>query len=454
MSIKKVKIVQNTKKVSIISPMQTMLSYKNKFLHQMLLMVICSSSLFGQITRTQIMTNADPYINYDWTATSGNIWNNINCSSVGNITTPSWVKVGSNTAMPYCWGGWSSLTSFAKGVSNGESAGDNDCSTSGDIDGTCAVGVDCSGFVTKAWGITSQKYSTTTLPNISTKITLSQVQKGDIVDNVGSHVRLVDSINANGSVTVLESSGKDWKVSPGTYTPAQLTSYTPFKYNNVSLAHVTFQVHMGVQMLTGAFNPPVDSVVIRGTFQTLAGDTVTWARNKFVMGPTKANDSIYTLTVAFPDSGIGDTIQYKYVIHTNADTRESMTNNRAYAITSGATQVIPLVYFNNQTTAIRENPNVVKLPKNYSLNQNYPDPFNPTTAIIYDLPKAGHVTLNVYDILGRQVALLVNENKNPGEYKVTLDASRLASGVYFYRIDALSNDGQRFVSMKKLVLLK
>jgi hypothetical protein len=89
------------------------------------------------------------------------------------------------------------------------------------------------------------------------------------------------------------------------------------------------------------------------------------------------------------------------------------------------------------------------VPKTFILEQNYPNPFNPTTAFSYQLSAVSDVKLVVYDVLGREVAVLVNEKKNPGRYEVQFDASGLASGVYFYRLEA----GQ-FVSTKKLVVLR
>jgi hypothetical protein len=70
----------------------------------------------------------------------------------------------------------------------------------------------------------------------------------------------------------------------------------------------------------------------------------------------------------------------------------------------------------------------------YALYQNYPNPFNPATKIGYQLPKAGMVNIKIYDMLGRQMAELVNEQKGPGGYEVTFDASRYASGVYIYQM--------------------
>ena len=88
-------------------------------------------------------------------------------------------------------------------------------------------------------------------------------------------------------------------------------------------------------------------------------------------------------------------------------------------------------------------------PNTFSLWQNYPNPFNPTTVIKYQLPKSSHVTLKVFDVIGKEVAVLVDEQKNAGSYQVTLNDSGIASGVYLYQLKA-----GNFVETKKLVLLK
>lgn len=85
----------------------------------------------------------------------------------------------------------------------------------------------------------------------------------------------------------------------------------------------------------------------------------------------------------------------------------------------------------------------------YQLNQNYPNPFNPSTVISYQLPTAGFVTLNIYDVLGREVRTLVNQREHAGNYSVTFDAHHLPSGVYFYRLQAGT-----YTQTKKLLLLK
>lgn len=90
-----------------------------------------------------------------------------------------------------------------------------------------------------------------------------------------------------------------------------------------------------------------------------------------------------------------------------------------------------------------------QLPESFSLSQNYPNPFNPTTMIEYQLPQRTFVSLKIYDILGREVATLVNEEKNAGVFTVTWNASYFSSGVYFLRMTA----GQ-FSSVKKLLFTK
>ncbi|MCC6253572.1 MAG: T9SS type A sorting domain-containing protein, partial [Ignavibacteriaceae bacterium] len=89
------------------------------------------------------------------------------------------------------------------------------------------------------------------------------------------------------------------------------------------------------------------------------------------------------------------------------------------------------------------------IPKDFKLYQNYPNPFNPTTTIKFDLPKDGLVNLEIYDILGRRIATLINENKIAGSYEQVFNSASFASGVYIYKIQAGD-----FLSAKKMILLK
>ena len=91
----------------------------------------------------------------------------------------------------------------------------------------------------------------------------------------------------------------------------------------------------------------------------------------------------------------------------------------------------------------------VTSPQKFSLEQNHPNPFNPTTTISYELPVKSVIRLKVYNTLGEEIATLVNEEKSAGRYEVEFDGSSLPSGVYIYRLTAGS-----YTASKKLVLLK
>ena len=107
----------------------------------------------------------------------------------------------------------------------------------------------------------------------------------------------------------------------------------------------------------------------------------------------------------------------------------------------------------NFTTDVKNND--AGLITNYKLEQNYPNPFNPTTNFEFRISKFGFVSLKIYDILGREVAILVHKEKQAGIYKISFDASNLASGVYFYQLKVNDPAGKTtFVSTKKMILLR
>ncbi len=94
-------------------------------------------------------------------------------------------------------------------------------------------------------------------------------------------------------------------------------------------------------------------------------------------------------------------------------------------------------------------------PISYKLEQNFPNPFNPSTSIKYSISENSHVKISIYDMLGKLVETLVNKNETAGIYSVKWNASNLAAGVYIYRIDAVSENGnENFSSVKKMILLK
>ncbi|MDP2208841.1 MAG: LamG-like jellyroll fold domain-containing protein [Bacteroidota bacterium] len=89
------------------------------------------------------------------------------------------------------------------------------------------------------------------------------------------------------------------------------------------------------------------------------------------------------------------------------------------------------------------------LPREYTLEQNFPNPFNPSTTIKYSVPHTAHVTLTIFNTLGQRIATVIDENKEAGYYQANLDATNLLSGIYFYRLQA-----GKYLGTKKLLLLK
>jgi hypothetical protein len=89
------------------------------------------------------------------------------------------------------------------------------------------------------------------------------------------------------------------------------------------------------------------------------------------------------------------------------------------------------------------------VPKVFALDQNYPNPFNPTTVVSFQLPMASEVRLVVYDLLGREVAVVANERRTAGSHEVRFDGSGLSTGVYFYRLTA-----GKYTETRKMILVK
>ncbi len=107
------------------------------------------------------------------------------------------------------------------------------------------------------------------------------------------------------------------------------------------------------------------------------------------------------------------------------------------------------IWFNGSDVVTAINPVSGNIPDKYSLSQNYPNPFNPVTKINFSLPKNNLVQIKVYDVTGKEVAELLNNNLNAGEYSVSFDASKLTSGVYFYKLSSGT-----FTDVKKMLLVK
>jgi hypothetical protein len=164
---------------------------------------------------------------------------------------------------------------------------------------------------------------------------------------------------------------------------------------------------------------------------------LSWSGQSLILGRTRSQWGIWRDTrnvwddevyLVFTDS-IGVTHAEGMWFYDDLD--GAIINGEVFGVVDGATDLHQLV------------------PGRCSLAQNHPNPFNPTTTISYDLPRSSKVSLAVYDMLGREVAMLVNEVKGPGTYTVQWAAAGVSSGVYLYRLTAGS-----FVETRKLVLVR
>jgi hypothetical protein len=115
--------------------------------------------------------------------------------------------------------------------------------------------------------------------------------------------------------------------------------------------------------------------------------------------------------------------------------------------TGNGTIYLDNIYFSTMVSDVKEIQDVV--PSDFVLEQNYPNPFNPATNIRFSLLEANQVTLKVYDMIGQEVATLVNQFMNAGTFEITFDASNLPTGIYTYSLTA-----GNFNSVKKMMLIK
>jgi len=200
---------------------------------------------------------------------------------------------------------------------------------------------------------------------------------------------------------------------------------------------------LGADTATATFSDPV-------TF-TMPGDL----HLEFVQ---QYRDMIDTVTVPGqeinPNAALNAQNKYFY-LNFGVDTLDLSYNTDAasYTAADNGFPLGDLNWFpdkkNEWITGISEKSVSGNLPKEFSLSQNYPNPFNPSTKISFNIPKSGNVRLSVYNVLGQEVSVLVNERLNAGIYEYKFNAANLTSGLYFYKLES---EGQ--VQIKKMMLIK
>ena len=130
-------------------------------------------------------------------------------------------------------------------------------------------------------------------------------------------------------------------------------------------------------------------------------------------------------------------------IHVPLD-RENM---RAMYVDSVDVELNYAITYLNSINSLNDEINI--RPNEIHLFQNYPNPFNPITTIDYQIPKSGFITLKIYDVLGNEIATLIDEKKSKGKHKIMFNGTKLASGIYFYKLTT-----ENFVKTKKMLLVK
>jgi hypothetical protein len=194
-----------------------------------------------------------------------------------------------------------------------------------------------------------------------------------------------------------------------------------------------------------SFDPLNDSSIAKGFIIYPGSGTVASVNstglNELFQGSNFLS-KFYSYFLSKPGITIGDAVlQTKLDLEGGNDGIDDIP--RRYTLLGDPALTLPL----NTVTQIV---NMLKdIPNSYSIQQNYPNPFNPSTTISYSIPKAGYVTIKVYDILGKEISTLVNEEKSIGSYEVRFNGANLSSGVYFYRMKAGG-----FIEVKKLMLMK
>jgi hypothetical protein len=271
--------------------------------------------------------------------------------------------------------------------------------------------------------------------------------------------------------------GVNWEGDPNktyTFTADDITNtfasvartYNDLTLDNVlkQAADITFEVDMNgaINALTGQPFSEVNNVFIAGAVPPLTWPGGGWpdADSNIVYFLDDMGDGIWSVTLTFPQYS-PLRIQYKYGANWGLPSNGGANDNEAGVaddhflnLTSNIWSGTVMNVFGetgehtlDEATGLEVLDNVV--PDVYSLDQNYPNPFNPTTVIRFSVPKSDIVTLKVYDLLGQEVATLLNEFKTAGSYEVSFNASNLTTGMYVYTITS----GQ-FVASKKMILIK
>lgn len=211
--------------------------------------------------------------------------------------------------------------------------------------------------------------------------------------------------------------------------------------NDVSVNGLHFILKYEPDLITPTKITPTDrGASLTGSAASLSGDD-------------KINFVVYDNGFNLASSDSGKIFEVEYIVTDSLgdSATTQLIFTEAMAADSGL-MIIPFEFINGEISIdpavdVLEPPNA--LPFKYALFQNYPNPFNPSTTICFDLPRISNVSLIVYNIVGQQVVTLVNGKYEAGKYNIVFDGTKLASGIYFYRLQT-----EQYANTKKFILLK
>jgi hypothetical protein len=229
------------------------------------------------------------------------------------------------------------------------------------------------------------------------------------------------------------------------YTSTTLNAYRyPFDYKFI-FSDTYSDSSNKLTSIFGNGAPPINPRLNFKVFRSVGGD---WERTQFAFFEPRLfrKDTLSFGDISIFSDPTGTDFSWRVTFAGDSSSNIPAEGDTLYLYTKKGLSVYDTIRVHGLTVDVNDNP---EIPVEYSLSQNYPNPFNPSTKITYSVANAGIVTLKIYDILGREVSILVNEEKSVGRYDINFNASSFASGVYFYQIIAGS-----FIQTKKLMLLK
>jgi hypothetical protein len=223
----------------------------------------------------------------------------------------------------------------------------------------------------------------------------------------------------------------------------ELTQLNPITWTDPNNFKPYFQKLLGIRRKYIRNDDTV--IMLSNTGSALVDSWLTKSDSTLILTLANFTGSSASLTVNF-SGNVSDTSLYVYDLLNDTSLHVTASGLNSLKFTLAGLEAGIYSLQKSVPTSVKDNPALVY---SFKLSQNYPNPFNPSTVIRYSVPEHSKVTLKIYDITGRELMTLLDKDMNPGEYEINFNASRLATGVYFYTLRS-----NAFALTKKMLLLK